>query len=95
MLFTRRLHEGIREGSITRTVRIWQRPRVKEGGRYGLGDGSVVVDRLREISLTDITPSIARECGFAGVVDLLKTAKHGTGERVFLIDFHYEPFEAP
>jgi hypothetical protein len=28
--------------------------------------------------------------GFAGVVDLLKTAKHGPGRRVFLIQFRYE-----
>ena len=80
-------------GEITRSVRIWQRPRVKAGNGYRLGDGQVVVDHIREITLEEVTPTMARESGFAGVVDLLKTAKHGTGERVFLIDFHYEPFE--
>ena len=33
---------------------------------------------------------LARRSGFKGVVDLMKTAKHGRGERVFLIEFHYE-----
>ena len=33
---------------------------------------------------------IARRCGFPSLVDLLKTAKHGPGERVFVIDFHYD-----
>ena len=87
MLFKTRFHEGIRNGRITCTVRIWQRPRVKVGGRYRLGDGAVVVDRIRETRLEDITPALARRSGFASVVDLLKTAKHGTGERVFVIDF--------
>lgn len=90
MLFKTRFHEGIRNGRITCTVRVWKRPRVKLGGRYALGDGAVVVDRVREIRLDEITPALARRSGFASVVDLLKTARHGTGERVFVIDFHYD-----
>jgi len=39
----------------------------------------------------DITPELARESGFKGVVDLLKLAKHGRGENVFLVRFHYVP----
>jgi hypothetical protein len=88
--FTKRLRDPIRDGEITSSIRIWQRPRVKVGGRYRLGDGHVVVDRLSEIGFEDITPRLARESGFAGVTDLLKTAKHGSGERVFLVEFHYE-----
>ena len=44
---------------------------------------------IREIGLEDITPDIARRSGFAGVVDLLKVAKHGRGETVYLIEFEY------
>ena len=33
---------------------------------------------------------MARRSGFSSLVDLLKTAKHGAGERVFVIDFHYD-----
>jgi len=90
MLFQSRFHERIRNGEITCTVRIWLRPRVKVGGRYALGAGAIVVDRIREGSFDDITPALARRCGFASVVDALKTAKHGIGERVFIIDFHYD-----
>jgi hypothetical protein len=32
---------------------------------------------------------LARESGFLGVVDLLKVAKHGKGERIYLIRFRY------
>jgi len=90
MLFQRRFHERIRSGEITCTVRIWQSPHVKVGGRYALGGGAIVVDEIRETRLDDITPALARRTGFPSLVDLLKTAKHGYGERVFVIDFHYD-----
>jgi hypothetical protein len=90
MLFQRRFHQHIVDGEIRCTVRIWQRPHVKVGGRYGLGRGAIVVDKIRETRLDDVTPALARRCGFESLVDLLKVAKHGPGERVFVIDFHYE-----
>ncbi len=91
MTFTKHLREPIMRGEITCSVRIWQRPHVKVGGRYRLGGGAIEVTGMREISLADITPDLARRSGFAGVVDLLKTAKHGPGERVYLVDFEYRP----
>jgi hypothetical protein len=38
-----------------------------------------------------ITHDLARESGFASVDDLLQIAKHGKGENVYLIRFHYLP----
>ena len=76
-------------GEVTCSVRIWKRPHVKVGGRYPLGPGYVEVKSIRRIALDDITPALARRSGFAGVVDLLKIAKHGAGENVYLIDFEY------
>jgi hypothetical protein len=70
-------------------VRIWQRPRVKVGGRYALPPGEVEVTSLERIELSDVTPALARASGFAGVVDLLKVAKHGAGENVYLVRFRY------
>jgi hypothetical protein len=66
-------------------------PRVKVGNRYGMEDGAIEVDSILPISLSDITPELARESGFKGVVDLLKVAKHGQGENVYLVRFHYVP----
>jgi hypothetical protein len=34
---------------------------------------------------------LARESGFLGLIDLLKVAKHGKGENIYLIRFHYLP----
>ena len=72
-------------------MRIWHRPRVKLHGRYRLGGGAIIVDRIDEVEFDALTPALARRCGFASLVDLLKTAKHGAGERVFVIEFHYVP----
>lgn len=89
MQFTRRLRDGVRDGSITCSVRIWQSPHVKPGGRYRLGEGEIEVESIQAIEFADVTPQLARESGFAGVVDLLKTAKHGPGTNVYLVRFHY------
>jgi hypothetical protein len=89
MTFTKRLHAPIIAGDVTCSVRIWQGPRVRVGGRYRLGSGDVEVTGLRQIDFGDITPDLARRSGFAGVVDLLKVAKHGPGEKVYLVEFAY------
>ena len=90
MMFTKRLREPVMRGEITCSVRIWQSPRVKAGGRYPLGPGAIHVTSIRQIGLDDITPALARRSGFQGVVDLLKTAKHGQGQNVYLVEFEYE-----
>jgi hypothetical protein len=89
-MFTKRLREPVMRGEITTSVRIWQKPHVKVGGIYALGGGHIKVTSIKEIGIRDITPAMARESGFEGVVDLLKIAKHGRGERVYLIGFAYE-----
>jgi hypothetical protein len=91
MVFTKRLREGIRRGRIRCTVRIWTRPHVKVGGRYAMDDGQIVVDSIVPIRIKDITRELARESGFSSVKDLLEIAKHGRGDNVYLIRFHYLP----
>ncbi|HZI51703.1 MAG TPA: ASCH domain-containing protein [Terriglobia bacterium] len=89
MLFSKRLRDGVRTGKITCSVRIWMRPHVRVGGRYPMDKGEIVVDSIENIGFADITPELARESGFLGVLDLLKTAKHGRGEQIYLVRFHY------
>ncbi len=91
MLFTRHLHERIRRGRIRCSIRIWTRPHVKAGGRYRMDEGHIVVDSIAPIKLTDVTYDVARESGFDSVDDLLRIAKHGRGDKVYLIRFHYLP----
>jgi hypothetical protein len=89
MQFTRRLREPVASGEVTCSVRIWQKPHVKVGGRYRVGSGAIEVTSIRQIGFADITPALARRSGFAGVVDLLKVAKHGPGENIYLVEFTY------
>jgi len=93
--FEKGLREGVRRGGITCSVRIWQRPHVRAGGRYRMEEGQIEVDSILPIEMADITPELARASGFKGVVDLLKVAKHGPGENVYLIRFHYLASERP
>ena len=56
-----------------------------------MDDGSVVVDSIAPIAISDITHDLARESGFRSVEDLLRIAKHGQGDQAYLIRFHYLP----
>jgi hypothetical protein len=91
MVFAKKLRDGIKRGRIRCSVRIWQRPQVKAGGTYQMDDGKIVVDSIDPITLADITHDLAREGGFQSVDDLLATAKHGPGQNVYLVRFHYLP----
>ena len=91
MVFTKRLRDGVRRGRIRCSVRIWMRPQVKVGGRYQMDDGHIAVDSITPIEISDITDDLARESGFDSVEDLLETARHGRGQNVYLIRFHYLP----
>ena len=89
MLFAKKLRDGVKRGRIRCSVRIWQRPHVKVGGRYPMDDGHIVVDSIDEIAIKQITHDLAREGGFESVDDLLATAKHGPGRNIYLVRFHY------
>ena len=91
MVFTKRLREGVTRGEITCSVRIWTSPHVKVGNRYRMGEGEIEIDSVIPIGFPDITPELARESGFLGVLDLLRVAKHGKGDNVYLIRFRYVP----
>ncbi len=89
MVFSKRLRDRVMLGEIRCSVRIWQSPRVKVGGRYPLGPGAIEVTSVREIAFDDITPELARRSGFADVPDLLGVAQHGAGRNVYLVEFEY------
>ncbi len=89
MMFAKPLRPRVRAGQITQSVRIWMRPKVRVGGRYPLLDGTIEVTTLTEIDLNDVTEEIARAGGFETLEALMKTARHGRGERVFIVEFQF------
>jgi hypothetical protein len=56
-----------------------------------MDEGHIVVDSIAPIAITDVTHDLARESGFGSVEDLLGIARHGRGDNVYLIRFHYLP----
>jgi hypothetical protein len=70
-------------------VRFWTRPHVAIGARYRIDEGAIEIGSIETIGFPDITPELARESGFLGVLDLLKVATHGQDQNVYLIRFHY------
>jgi hypothetical protein len=56
-----------------------------------MDEGQIVVDSIMPMRLADITSDLARESGFNSVKDLLETARHGAGDKVYLIRFRYLP----
>lgn len=91
MQFVKYLRDAVRSGEVTCSIRIWTRPHVKAGGRYRMEDGEIEVDSVEPIDVRDITLQLARASGFRTVQDLLKVAKHGRGDNVYLVRFHYIP----
>lgn len=91
MQFTKRLRGRVRSGEITCSIRIWQKPHVRVGGLYPMGDGHILVESIERIAIEDVTGDLARRSGFLGVLDLLKVARHGSGRNVYLVEFEYVP----
>lgn len=95
MHFAKPLRERVIRGEITESVRVWLRPKVREGGRYSLGPGCIEVTSLREIAPEIVTDALARRTGFADAEALMKMARHGSGDRVFLVTFVYHEDKPP
>ena len=91
MLFAKHLRERIRRGRIRCSVRVWMRPHVRVGRRYRMDDGTVEIESIEEIADGDVTDDLARESGFADAADLMATARHGSGQTIYLIRFRYLP----
>jgi len=89
MVFAKALRPRVQSGEITCSVRIWQRPHVKVGGRYSLPPGEIEVTSIRGITRKQITTRLAKRSGFDSVDALLEVAQHGPGEFVFLVEFVY------
>jgi hypothetical protein len=56
-----------------------------------MDEGHIVVDSITPMTASDLTYDLARESGFESVDDVLQLARHGRGENVYLIRFHYLP----
>ncbi|HEX6023779.1 MAG TPA: ASCH domain-containing protein [Solirubrobacter sp.] len=63
MQFSRELRDAVLAGDITLSVRLWQRPQVKEGGRYRVGPGWIEIDSIELVPFSAITKEDVRRAG--------------------------------
>jgi hypothetical protein len=81
LLFQKRFHAGLVDGTVTLTFRRWDKPHVKVGGRYRCHPiGVLEVDEVVRVRVADIADDDARRSGFETKAELLaymKSAKDG------------------
>jgi hypothetical protein len=63
MEFSPELRDAVLAGDITVSFRLWQRPRVRPGGRYRVGLGQIEVDSIELIPFAAITADDIRRSG--------------------------------
>ena len=92
MQFSRELRSDVLAGDITLSVRLWKRPQVKPGGRYGVGLGEIEVDAIELVPFAAITAKDVRRAGEPDRETLRRRAAHaGPIEEdtlVYRIEFH-------
>ncbi len=73
LLFQKRFHAGLVDGSVRATFRVWDKPHVKPGGRYRVHPiGVVEVDALVHVAVGSLTEADARRGGFVSLAELLE-----------------------
>ena len=92
MQFSRELRNDVLAGDITLSVRLWQRPKVKPGGRYRVGLGAIEVDAIELVPFAAITGKDVRRAGEPDRETLRRRAAHagpiGEDTLVYRIEFH-------
>ena len=85
MLIEKRLHEGIRDGSITVMFRRWRRRQVTAGNVYRTAAGRVVVDAVEVVSPGRIRRTDALAAGYRTVAEAVADLRGSTDDPVYLL----------
>ena len=90
--FSRELRNDVLAGDITLSVRLWERPKVKPGGRYRVGLGEIEVDEIKLVPFAAITGEDVRRAGEIDREALRRRAAHAgpihEDTLVYRIEFH-------
>ncbi|HVP59736.1 MAG TPA: ASCH domain-containing protein [Myxococcaceae bacterium] len=80
LLFQKRFHAGLLDGSIRLTFRRWQKPHVRPGGRYRCHPiGVLEVEQVDRVPVAAIGEAEARAAGFSSRDELLRFLTEGPG----------------
>jgi hypothetical protein len=92
MEFSRELRDSVLSGGITVSFRLWRRSKVREGGRYPVGDGQIEVDSVEVVPFSSIDADDVRRAGESDLESLRQRAAHAgpidDHTLVYRIEFH-------
>ncbi len=92
MEFSAGLRDAVLSGEITVSFRLWQRPKVKPGGRYPVGPARIEVDSVELLPFAAITDADVRRSGEPDRESLRRRAAHAgpVGDDTLLhrVEFH-------
>ena len=92
MEFSKELRDDVISGAITVSFRLWQRPKVRAGGRYRVGGGQIEVDSVELLPFAAITAADVRRCGEPDLETLRRRAAHagpvGDDTLLYRVEFH-------
>lgn len=90
--FSPELRPGVASGDITLTYRLWQRARVKVGGRYRTGGVEIEVDDVEVVPFSTVTALDVERCGEPDLESLRRRTAHAgpvtDDTLVHRIEFH-------
>ncbi|HEX6420902.1 MAG TPA: hypothetical protein VFZ77_20525 [Acidimicrobiales bacterium] len=89
MLFPRRFHAGLADGTVTLAFRRWRRPSVTAGGRQRTPVGEVAIDAVDRVTIEDIGEEDAVRAGYAGREELLRELARRPDGTLYRIAFHW------
>jgi hypothetical protein len=90
--FSPELRPAVITGDVTISVRLWQRPRVRAGGRYRVGPATVEVDLIELVPFSAISAEDVHRAGEPDLDTLRHRAAHAgpidDDTLVYRIEFH-------
>ena len=90
--FSPELRPAVIAGDVTVSVRLWQRPRVRAGGRYRVGPATIEVDLIELVPFSSISSEDVQRAGEPDRETLRHRAAHagpiGDDTLVYRIEFH-------
>jgi len=95
MLIERRLHQGIRDGTVTVMFRRWKRRQVTAGNTYRTAAGRVVVDEVTGVPPSRIRSADARAAGYPSIAAAAADLRGTPGDPVFLLRLHLAADDDP
>ena len=91
-MFSRELRDAVARGEITVSIRLWNRPQVKVGGRYRTAGTLIEVDSLEILPFSAVTDDDVRASGEVDLEALRARAAHSgpidDDTLVHRIEFH-------